>query len=75
MNSHGKAIISVIALLYGAPYCFAVFHCWKQSVGIDSEISDIWRETTFGRIIAIALSTGIFLLALYAPTLVGDASN
>jgi hypothetical protein len=54
-----KITISIIALMVGAAYCFAVHQCRLLALSLDAEHDTIWRQINYGRMACIFLFTCI----------------
>jgi hypothetical protein len=62
-----KIAVSIIALLMGLAYCFAVHRCRMLALSLHAGHDEIWREINYGRMACILLFTAILIFGLFAP--------
>jgi hypothetical protein len=62
-----KIAVSIIAVLMGGAYCFAVHRCRMLALSLDADHDEIWRQINYGRMACILLFTAILIFGLFAP--------
>lgn len=70
-SPHTKITLTIVCIVFGAAYSFAVFRCFHLAMSVDRGHETVWRQVTYGRVICIWLFTTVPIFGLFARNIFG----